>query len=240
MPAATELTTASTVGQIVADRPQAARVFERLGIDYCCGGRQTLAAACEEKTLNAAEILAALLNEPEPTTTESSTDWQQASLTELIDDIEETHHVYLHGELPRLEAMVRKVAAVHGDRHPWMMEIDSVFAGFSASMQSHLLKEEQMLFPLIRDLESQQNQPAGGIEKPLEVHEHEHDDAGRSLARMRRLSHDYQAPDDACATFRAMLEGLAKLEADTHMHIHKENSILFPRATALAKQRTAS
>lgn len=241
MTTTTKLTTASTVGAIVAERPHSSRVFERLSIDYCCGGRATLDQACQKKRLDAATVLTLLLSEPAAQVSEPKQNWQKSSLTDLADHIEQTHHAYLRAELPRLETMVRKVAAVHGKHHSWLLELDSVFAGFSASMQSHLLKEEQVLFPLIRQFEARQglSQSNNGmnIENPIAVMEHEHADAGQSLERMRRLSHDYQPPANACATFRATLDGLAKLEADTHEHVHKENSILFPRAVDLANHQ---
>lgn len=241
MTTTTEPSITSTIGQIVAQRPQASRVFEHLGIDYCCGGKETLEEACHAKGLDAATVLSALLSEPAAAHSEPPTNWDSASLTELADHIEQIHHAYLREELPRLEAMVRKVAAVHGQRYAWVLEIDSVFSRFAAEMQSHLLKEEQMLFPLIRALEadkvSTQPEHALDLRHPVEVMKHEHDDAGQSLERMRELSNDFQPPEYACATFRGMLEGLVAVEADTHRHVHKENSILFPKAIVLATER---
>lgn len=230
----------ATVGDLVTQRPSRSRVFEKLGIDYCCGGKRPLAELCEEKGLDANLILTVLLAS-ETDAAADEDDWSQSSLTKLADHIEQTHHAYLKRELPRLGAMVRKVAAVHGVRHPWMLEIDGVYAGFAAEMESHMLKEEQMLFPMIRCLESGEAGPAGdcgpGIGNPVRVMEHEHDDAGRALQRMRDLSDGFTPPADACNTFRAMLDGLAELEVDTHRHVHKENSILFPRALERENQR---
>lgn len=227
----------TTVGDLVTQRPSRSRAFEKLGIDYCCGGKKPLADVCAAKGIDAHTVLSVLLAAEEEAPTEQRT-WSTATLTELADHIEQTHHAYLKRELPRLKTLVRKVAAVHGEHYPWMLEIDGIFAGFAAELASHMMKEEQMLFPLIRSLESGDPAPHAdrcgpGIANPIRVMEHEHDDAGEALARMRELSAGFTPPPDACNTFRAMLDGLAELEADMHRHVHKENSILFPRALAM-------
>lgn len=229
----------TTVGELVAERPSRSRVFEKLGIDYCCGGKKSLAELCEARGLDADTVLTIMLAaEAGAADGPSEPSWSTASLTELADHIEQTHHAYLKRELPRLGAMVRKVAAVHGDRHPWMLEVDGVFAGFAAEMQSHMMKEEQMLFPMIRSIDRGQPDTGSdcggpGVANPIRVMEHEHDSSGEDLSRMRKLTDGFTPPSDACNTFRAMLDGLAELEADTHRHVHKENSILFPRALEL-------
>lgn len=240
MTVATQPNIDTPVGQIVAERPQTARLFEQLSIDYCCHGKETLAEASRGCGLDPGAVLRLLLSQPATPADDAEVNWRDASLSALADHIEQTHHAYLLQELPRLEAMVRKVAAVHGQRHLWLLELDSVYAGFAASMHSHLLQENQALFPLIRAMERAAKskdaaQPAvpTDLGDPLEVFEHEHDDAGRSLERMRSLSDDYTPPADACNTFRLMLDGLKKLEMDTHRHVHLENSILFPGARKL-------
>lgn len=224
----------TTVGDLVTRRPSWSRVFEKLGIDYCCGGKKPLEEVCRSKGLDPNTILTTLLATEGNAGDEGRQDWATASLTELADHIEQTHHAYLKRELPRLGAMVRKVAAVHGENHPWMLELDGVYIRFAAEMEAHMMKEEQMLFPMIRSVErgeSAATEPCGhGIDAPIRVMEHEHDAAGDDLLRMRELSDGFRPPAHACNTFRAMLDGLAELEDDTHRHVHKENSILFPRA----------
>ncbi|MEX2670734.1 MAG: iron-sulfur cluster repair di-iron protein [Phycisphaeraceae bacterium] len=226
----------TTVGELVTQRPSRSRAFERLGIDYCCGGKKPLAKACADKGLDPAMVLNVLLATEDGESRPAEKDWSQASLTELADHIEQTHHAYLKRELPRLKTMVRKVAAVHGEGYPWMLEVDGVFAGFAAELESHMMKEEQMLFPLIRALESGELPANGvngsGIDKAIAVMEHEHDDAGHALERIRKLTDGFTPPAEACNTFRATLDGLRELESDMHRHVHKENSILFPRAMA--------
>lgn len=237
------LDTHTTVGELVADRPSRSRVFEKLGIDYCCGGRKSLQEACAAKGIDAATVLNVLLAAEMTASPTHETSWATAPLTDLCDHIEQTHHAYLRTELPRLATMVRKVAAVHGaDRDARLLELDGVFAGFVAELGSHMMKEEQVLFPMVRELDAS-DKPlqfhCGTLRNPIAVMEHEHDDAGAALARMRTLTDDYVPPAEACNTWRAMLDGLRELEADMHRHVHKENSILFPRAAAMEDARHA-
>lgn len=229
----------TTVGQLVAERPARSRVFEKLGIDYCCGGKLPLAEACSRKGLDAASVLATLSameelgagddeREPSPLT---------MTMTELCDHIEATHHAYLRREMPRLDFMTNKVASRHGEHFPWLFELAEVYQGLQNELTAHMMKEEQILFPAIRDLEAGRppQSPCGAhLDGPIAVMEHEHDNAGRALERMRELSGDYTPQAEACNTFRAMLDALAELEADMHRHVHKENNVLFPRAQALA------
>lgn len=229
----------ATVGQLVAEQPGRSRVFDRLDIDFCCGGKQPLEQVCRKKNLNVEDVVRQLEQE-DGATGESQTVWAEASLSDLADHIEQVHHAYLKRELPRLRAMVRKVTAVHGANHPWLLELDGVYASFAAEMESHALKEEGMLFPMIRDLDRGRlttvDNCGGSVSAPINAMEHEHDDAAEAMRRMRELSNGYTPPSDACNTFRAMLSGLAEVEADTHRHVHKENSILFPRAAKVEAQ----
>ena len=231
----TAIDIATPVGQLIAERPSRSRLFEHLGIDYCCGGKRPLAEACAAKGLDAATV-AKLLAASEQTAEEPARDWNEATLTELAGHIEQTHHAYLRRELPRLTAMVNKVASVHGQSYAWLIELREVFAGFVGELNEHMLKEERVLFPMIRELEAGHANAAshcGGLANPVRMMEHEHDQAGNALARMREITAGYQPPEGACNTFRAMLDALAELEHDMHQHVHKENNILFPRAMAI-------
>ncbi len=240
----TTMSTEATVGQIVVLNPLNARVFERLGIDYCCGGKTPLSEACRRKGLDMNEVLHTL-NEEETRTTgqPSDIDWSARSMTQLADHIESTHHDYLRRELPRLAMLIEKVVRAHGQRRPEFLSLKRVFEEFCAEIGQHMMKEERILFPMIRMLE----QPGtsrlatahcGGIDNPIRVMEHEHDSAGNGLAEMRRLCDDYVPPADACNTWRALYAGLAELEADMHQHVHKENNILFPEAHAAEQSLT--
>ena len=154
-------------------------------------------------------------------------------MTELADDIEQTHHAYLRDELPRLRDLVKKVSAVHGQVHPWLTVLGSVYAELVAELDPHMLKEEQILFPMIRELDQATTAPSfhcGNVGNPIRMMEMEHRNAGDALDRMREMTNDYEIPEGACNSFRAMLTGLEHLEADLHLHIHKENEILFSKA----------
>lgn len=222
----TNLNAQTQVGQFVTEHPAVARVFERLGIDYCCGGRQPLSSACTDRGLNIDEVLSdiskALQSAPER-------DLQNLTLAELADHIVALHHQYLRDTLPLLSKQVDRVATVHGPGRPELLEVRRVFREFTAEMMDHMEKEEQILFPLIA---GRSGQAGCSINHIIEVMEAEHDSAGQALATMRKLTNDYQIPEGACGTYRAVLQGLAELEQDTHIHVHAENHILFPRAIA--------
>ncbi|HET6381907.1 MAG TPA: iron-sulfur cluster repair di-iron protein [Armatimonadota bacterium] len=224
----------SEVGQLVAESPETARIFERFGIDYCCGGKMSLAKACARKGVDVVDVLEALeISERRTPTRESGL--ASSSLADLVDHIVEVHHAYLKEEMPRLHEIIEKVDRVHGDQHPELHEVIRTYADFRTDMEMHMGKEETVLFPMCKQLETTQTRPSfhcGTIENPIDVMEAEHEAAGQALAQMRRLTNDFTPPADACNTYRVMLDGLACLEADTHQHVHLENNILFPRAVA--------
>jgi regulator of cell morphogenesis and NO signaling len=230
----TAISSTTTVGRIVAQSPHLARLFEQWQIDYCCGGKRPLNVACQERGLDIQAVLTRL-QEAEPQET-SPTDWTTAPLASLCENIERTHHDYLRRELPRLTAIIAKVVNAHGARHPELATVQQTFAELRAELEPHMVKEECVLFPSIRYLESTGQAvqfPFGSVANPIRVMVNEHDHTGDALERLRKLTGDYQPPPGACNTYRVMLEGLATLERDMHVHVHKENSILFPRAVEL-------
>lgn len=224
----TTISSKSTLGDIVTGHPDLARELERRSLDYCCGGRQTLAEACGELGLEP-EVVAAELA---AVTSAPAAGWASLGIRELADHIESTHHAYLHEELPRLAALVAKVRSVHGDRHPELVEIEKVYEELHQELVPHLMKEERILFPAIRELEEtgRVTTGPGTVGPPISVMISEHDRAGELLAGLRRLTGDYTPPADGCASYQQLFAGLAELEADTHLHVHKENNSLFPRA----------
>lgn len=236
--------THTSVGAFVVDRPARSRVFEQLKIDYCCGGKLPLDEACAKGKLDPQAVLARLLEVDSGAEGDSLVKANEMSLTELADHIQQTHHTYLKAELPRLTAMVNKVAAVHGDHYPWMREVQAIYRAFTEELTQHMWKEERVLFPLIRQIEARTIEPGqarcGSVSNPIRVMENEHDHAGDALATISELTHGYTPPADACNTFRATLDGLQQLEADMHQHVHKENNILFPRAIAMEQSRTSA
>ncbi len=216
-----------TLAELVSGHPGAARILERHHLDYCCGGADRLGVACAERGIDPAVVLdelASLAPEDPP-------DWASMGPAELVDHLEATHHRYLNDELPRLSALVDKVAGVHGDRHPELLDVQRTYAELRADLEPHLLREEQVLFPMIRELDAASEAPSfhcGTLQNPIRVMLMEHDRAGELLAQLRELTSDYTVPDDGCASYEALFAGLAELEADTHRHVHKENNVLFP------------
>jgi regulator of cell morphogenesis and NO signaling len=161
------------------------------------------------------------------------------TLSDMCDSIESSHHAYLRQELPRLTQLVAKVLSVHGAQHTWLSELSDAFQQLREELVPHMFKEEQILFPAIRTIEQSRTVPFfpfGSVDNPIRMMEHEHDVAGQALKTMRETTSDYALPVGGCNTFRAMLDGLRELEYDLHQHIHKENNILFPRASRLAAE----
>jgi regulator of cell morphogenesis and NO signaling len=223
----------TTVGELVRDRPSRARVFERFGIDYCCGGKTPLDRACRQSGLDPDQILRELADQDVDAREPEAVDWSTAPMHALADHIEDVHHGLLRRELPRLEHLAEKVAAAHGAGHPELLDVRATFAGLKTELEQHMFKEERVLFPMIRLLDGATELPrfhCGSLVFPIAAMEHEHDDAGAALSRLRALTGGYAPPPDACNSYRALLDGLAEMEADLHLHVHKENNILFPRA----------
>lgn len=234
----TQLDADSTLAEWVTHHPQAATVFEAHQLDYCCGGKRSLRDACAEKGLEIATIVSELqaIEAIRSSPAHDTTDYGRLPLSDLCDHIESTHHVYLRSQLPRLEQWLTKVLAAHGPQHPELEDVANVFRTLTAELVPHMLKEEHVLFPAIRRFatpESHCQFPFGSVQNPIRMMEHEHNIAGRCLHELRRLTHDYAPPEDACVTWRQLLQGLQELERDLHLHIHKENNILFPAAARL-------
>jgi regulator of cell morphogenesis and NO signaling len=226
----------STLAELVTADPSLARELERRGLDYCCGGTRTLEQACAARDLDAATVVEELIGSGHPQGVEA---WTSMAAYQLVDHIEATHHTYLWDELPRLTALMDKVQSVHGGRHPELDDVADCLAELRADLEPHLAKEERVLFPMIRQLATDTASAAfhcGSIRNPIVVMMREHDNAGELLTRLRRLTGDYQPPVDACASYDALYRGLEELEADTHLHIHKENNVLFPMVVALEDQ----
>ncbi len=229
------LTPETTIGEIVAARPVLARIFEELRIDYCCGGRQTVAAAAASRGLAPVTVLAmleataaALMAGP------AEVDAAAMTLTALADHIQRTHHAYLKDELPRLLEMAERSAAKHAWKDGRLPEVAAVVGELAAEMFAHLEKEERILFPLVRRIEAGQRVDLAG---PIGQMEAEHEVAGKRMARLRLLTDGFTPGPEDCNTHRALLASLAEFETDLHRHVHKENSILFPRALARGRAR---
>ena len=224
--------TPQTLADIVTETPAAARVLEGFGLDYCCQGGRTLDVACSEAGI-VPDVVEAKLADLEPGV---DIGWTTLTLPALADHIVETHHRYLHEELPLLDALAAKVLAAHGERHPELAQVRRLVAALRADLEPHLLKEERVLFPAIHALAGGRTEfPFGSIANPIRMMVLEHDQAGELLAQLRAATGAYTVPSDGCASFRSLYDRLAALEEDTHVHIHKENHVLFPDALALAE-----
>ncbi len=226
----TTITPETKLADIIVERPVLASTMERLGLDYCCGGQRSISEAATEVGLDphtTIEILKAIPEEAANT----PDDWTGLSLTEMVDRLEVTHHAFLREALPRLTELSTKVAGVHGENHPELIEVDQLTKAIRADLEPHMMKEERVLFPMVRQLDSADGPVefhCGTLRNPISMMMMEHDRVGELLEQIRSVSSAYSLPDDACASYRALYEGLAELESDTHMHVHRENNIVFP------------
>jgi regulator of cell morphogenesis and NO signaling len=234
------MTTPETmVRDIAIEQPASIRVFEKYGIDYCCGGRRPLAQACEERSLPIDEVLAAIENAAAPLSA-TGPDWMSFQLGAICDHIVRAHHAYIRNELPRLQFLAAKVVARHGSDRPELPQIQQLIDDVGGDLISHLAKEETILFPYITNIERNLATCgpsslgcSGSVRNPIRVMMAEHDVAGGILAQIRKLTSDYIPPEGACPTYRSFYISLEEFEKDLHQHVHLENNILFPRAMAL-------
>ncbi len=234
------ITEQTTVGELVAADFRAAAVLNRFGIDFCCGGRRTLADACEARKVDAARVLtevsAACASSAE--TAPRFSEWEPQTLVAYIVG---NHHTYVRRALPMVASYLGKLAATHGKAHPELVEVEQLWEQVASEMFAHMAKEEQVLFPHIVALadavprgEAVAPPPFPSIEFPIRMMEEEHESAGEVMARIREITEGYTPPVDGCATYRVCFQELRAFEQDLHAHVHLENNILFPKARALA------
>jgi regulator of cell morphogenesis and NO signaling len=227
--------TQNTIREIAIQQPSSLRVFERFGIDYCCGGSRPLAQACEEMSIDPQALLQAL-EQAAAAGGPAGRDWTKEPLEAICNHIVEKHHALIRTEVPRLQSLAQKVVSRHGAVHPELKEIQELVESLGEELLQHIQKEERMLFPLITELErgsgggSRPHGCFGSIRNPIRVMLAEHDSSGSALERMRSLSRDFTPPENAFPTYRGFYQALSELKEDLHQHIHLENNILFPRA----------
>lgn len=207
----------NTVREFAVEVPSAVRVFEKLGIDYCCGGGKKLNEACDQAKLSVDEVLSSLEQaEASRQQQEKFTDWTTEPLGDVIDHIVKKHHVYLRDELPRLVNLAEKVSGKHGGAHPETLQVKQIVDDLANELTMHLMKEEQILFPYIVRMEEAkvENSPVvpsscfGTVQNPIRMMEMEHDSAGEALRALRSVTSNYKTPEDACTSFRALYTGL--------------------------------
>jgi regulator of cell morphogenesis and NO signaling len=228
---------------LVLEKPCAAKVFEKLGIDYCCGGKQTLDQACRTAGIPVDGVLDALkVAQPSGEGFPKDRDWQTEPLTDLISHIKNTHHKYTREEIARLGPLFDKVYSVHGEHHPELFGLRATFQALAQEVTTHMMKEEMVLFPYMEKMEESVIQrepilppPFGTVQNPVTMMMHEHDSAGNALRTMHQQSANYTPPADACISYQTLYKALSDLESDLHQHIHLENNVLFPRAVQMER-----
>ena len=221
------------IGDIVTQDFRAAEVFKKAGIDFCCGGSQSLEAACRDKKLDVAEIESELekLENSEPGSSHKFNEWK---LDFLCDYIVNTHHQTVMKLLPELTFYTQKIAEVHGDNHPELPEIANLFAQVDTELRQHLCNEEEVLFPAIREvLKTNSAESKATIISEITRMTGEHEFAGGAMDKINELSHRYAVPEDGCNTYRVAYKLLEQFEDDLHIHVHLENNILYPKAMKL-------
>lgn len=218
-----------SVGEIVAALPGAADVFEKYRIDFCCGGKKTLSVAIYELNLDEGDVLGSLDDAYKKAEIASSrVDFREMNPGDLIDYIENTHHVFVKRVLPELSELTTAILRAHGLNHPDLFKVHKLFHNLKTELDQHLIKEEELLFPLIRQYENGNNPDIlAKINDVRNELESEHEAAGDVLKELRALTNDYTAPDDGCPTYERAFERFQELEADLFRHIHLENNVLF-------------
>ena len=230
------INTGMSVREVAMELPQSTRLFEKLRIDYCCGGHRPLAEACASAGVDVGEVMEMLAGATQSEDA-AAPDFQNASLPELITHILETHHVFTKSEMERLQSLTDKVIGAHGANHPELLHLRELWQALCADLKPHMFKEEQILFPYMIALAQAADHkwaapfaPFGTVKNPIRMMMMEHDTAGEILRELRALTSDYKAPADACISYQTLYQALENFERDLHQHIHLENNILFPKA----------
>lgn len=230
-----------TLGEIAAKDLRKAEVFKKYGLDFCCGGKKTVKEACAEKGIDVTKVEKEL-QQADKNPAVRPLPYNDWGLDFLADYIVNTHHSYVRKTLPDLRAYASKVAQVHGPQHPELMPIQQLVEEVNKELSEHLVKEEKILFPFIKELvmakdrsQSPRAVQFGSVQNPIHMMEEEHEAAGKCMEEIRALSNNYTLPEDACASYSLLFKMLNDFEEDLHIHVHLENNILFPKAIALEK-----
>ncbi len=232
-----------TLGEIATKDLRKAQVFKKYGLDFCCGGKKTVKQACAEKGLDVTKVEQELQNADKTSSTARPLPFNDWSLDFLADYIVNTHHSYVRNTIPDLSNFAAKVARVHGTRHPELLEINNLTQLVCSELSSHMVKEEKVLFPAIKNLVAAKNNNTSPdaastavINGAINTMEEEHETVGNALEKIRQLSMNYALPSDACASYSFLYKTLEEFEDDLHTHVHLENNILFPKALEIEKE----
>lgn len=232
-----------TVREYALETPNATRVFEKLNIDYCCGGSRPLGEACAVAGVQMEEVVRLLDEAGHEPAGAAPPGVGAGTLTELVDYILDTHHVFTRDEMERITALAEKLASKHGERRPELLLVRALFQQLCEDLRPHMFREEAILFPFIKQLEQAiafkhpiPPAPFGTVANPVRMMMFEHDAAGDILRELRAATSDYAPPPDACITYQTLYQALAEFEQDLHQHIHLENNILFPRVIELEQR----
>jgi regulator of cell morphogenesis and NO signaling len=226
-----------TVGEMVAADFRTAAIFERFGIDFCCGGRRDLKDACRTAAADPVDVVCAI--EALAPSADNDVDVAQWSLDRLIDHIVSTHHGYVRSSMPIIQRYLARLTEAHGAPHAELTRVAKCFDTLARDLGQHMIKEEQVLFPYVRELAATAMDgrhlpsPFGTVENPIRMMEREHREAADQLRLIAGLTNGYVAPADGCATYRICMAELERFEHDLYKHVHLENNILFPKAVAL-------
>ena len=232
-----------TLGEIAAKDLRKAEVFKKYGLDFCCGGKKTVKEACAEKGLDVTKVEQELQTADKNISTARPLPYNDWNIDFLADYIINTHHSYVKKALPDLRSFASKVASVHGDRHPELFPISQLVDEVYEELTSHMIKEETILFPYVKQLVASKHngnllpgKSFNTIKSPISIMEQEHEVVGNKLDQIRKLSNNFSLPEDACASYSYLYKTLDEFENDLHIHVHLENNILFPKALALEKK----
>ena len=233
------INTGMTVREVAMELPQSTRLFEKLRIDYCCGGHKPLAEACASAGVDVADVMEMLAGVTQSEDT-AALDFQNVSVPDLITHILDTHHVFTKSEMGRLQSLTDKVIGAHGANHPELLHVRELWQKLCADLTPHMFKEEQILFPYMIALAQAADHkwaapfaPFGTVNNPIRMMMREHDTAGEIVRELRTLTSDYKPPADACISYQTLYQALENFERDLHQHIHLENNILFPKSLAM-------
>ncbi|HEY1024747.1 MAG TPA: iron-sulfur cluster repair di-iron protein [Sphingobacteriaceae bacterium] len=231
-----------TIGEMVAKDYRKAQVFKKYGIDFCCGGKKTLEEVCDKKGISA-DTVKEELESVDQHQQNSGLDFNNWELDFLADYIVNVHHKYVKESMPFMLQLAEKVARVHGDRNPETIEVARIFSNIVNDFNLHLMKEENILFPFIKDLAQARKTgnkitpaPFGSVNNPTQMMETDHEQAGEDMGAIRRITNDYVLPAGACSSYTILYKKLEEFENDLFNHVHLENNILFPKAIQLEKE----